>query len=108
MVIVDNSEVYEQVTGYSSGEVGTGREHQTEESYEQIYISGNQDYEDLDLDRRQPDNTLDYDVPRHYSQGGENMRTAKKKSNLVTKELEERIRKASGVARQDQIGVVQG
>ena len=54
------------------------------------------------------DNTLDYDVPRHYSQGGENMRTAKKKSNLVTKELEERIRKAPGVASQDQIGVVQG
>ena len=36
------------------------------------------------------------------------MKTAKKKSNLITKELEERIRKASGVARQDQIGVGQG
>ena len=30
VVIVDNSQVYEQVTGYSSGERTTRREHQTE------------------------------------------------------------------------------
>jgi hypothetical protein len=50
LVVVDNSKG------------STGREHQTEESYEQRYRSGNHGYEDLDVDSRKPNNTLDYDV----------------------------------------------
>ena len=48
----ENGQEYEQVTGYSSGEGSTGREHKTEDSDEQRYRSDNQDYEDLDFFRR--------------------------------------------------------
>ena len=61
------------------------------------------DYENLVEDLPPPPINLDYEVPTHYSEGSNNVRKAKKKSNLVSKELEERIRKASGVGRQDHI-----
>ena len=84
----------EQITGYSSEGGNTSR------SSRQYHCRHNQDYEDLD---HEVGDGLHYDVPRHYAQQGEDMRTAKKKSNLVTKELEDRIRKASGVAKQNYI-----
>ena len=100
VVVVDNSQVYEQVSGYSAGGGSTHREYGTQDTYQQRYRPDTQEYEDMDSNGRHSNDNLNYDVPRHYSQAGENMRTAKKKSNLVNKELEERIRKASGVARQ--------
>ena len=106
VIVVDDrrqDQMYEQVAGYPSGEGGLGRHRQREDDYNQRHRHGDQVYDDLEFDRRHPNSTVDYDVPRHYSQGGENMRTAKKKSNLATRGLEDRIRKASGVARQEQL-----
>ena len=51
---------------------------------------------------RPPTVTLDYEVPRHYAASAD-VRTAKKKSNLANRDLEERFRKASGVGRQQQM-----
>ena len=47
-------------------------------------------------------NSVDYQVPRIYASSNSQMRTAKKKSNFDI-DLEERIRKASGVARQEHL-----
>ena len=47
--------------------------------------------------------SVDYEVPRIYASSNTQMRTAKKKSNFDNIDLEERIRKASGVARQEQV-----
>ena len=46
--------------------------------------------------------SVDYQVPRIYSSSNSQMRTAKKKGNFDL-DLEERIRKASGVARQEHL-----
>ena len=46
--------------------------------------------------------SVDYQVPRIYASSNSQMRTAKKKSNFDL-DLEERIRKASGVARQEHL-----
>ena len=46
---------------------------------------------------------VDYQVPRIYASSNPQMRTAKKKSNFDSIDLEERIRKASGVARQEHV-----
>ena len=46
--------------------------------------------------------SVDYQVPRIYATSNSQMRTAKKKSNFDI-DLEERIRKASGVARQEHL-----
>ena len=46
--------------------------------------------------------SVDYQVPRIYSSSNSQLRTAKKKSNFDI-DLEERIRKASGVARQEHL-----
>ena len=46
--------------------------------------------------------SVDYQVPRIYASSNSQMRTAKKKSNFDI-DLEERIRKASGVARQEHL-----
>ena len=45
----------------------------------------------------------EYEVPRIYSAPAINLKSAKKKSNFSNVDLEERIRKASGVGRQQQI-----
>ena len=45
----------------------------------------------------------EYEVPRIYSAPAINLKSAKKKSNFSNADLEERIRKASGVGRQQQI-----
>ena len=45
----------------------------------------------------------EYEVPRIYSAPAINLKSAKKKSNFSNVNLEERIRKASGVGRQQQI-----
>ena len=47
--------------------------------------------------------SVDYEVPRIYASSNTQMRTAKKKSNFDNIDLEERIRKASGVARQEHV-----
>ena len=94
VIVVDSTQAYDQMTGYSS-------EHgNTPKGNGQFHSRHSQDYEDMD---HEVSDGLHYDVPRHYTQQGEDMRTAKKKSNLVTKELEDRIRKASGVAKQNYI-----
>ena len=94
VIVDDNTQVYEQMSGYSSEDGNTsGRSNQYHNRH-------NQDYESVG---HEVGDGLHYDVPRHYMQQGEDMRTAKKKSNLVTKELEDRIRKASGVAKQNYI-----
>ena len=46
--------------------------------------------------------SVDYQVPRIYASSNSQLRTAKKKSNFDL-DLEERIRKASGVARQEHL-----
>jgi len=46
--------------------------------------------------------SVDYQVPRIYSSSNSQLRTAKKKSNFDI-DLEERIRKASGIARQEHL-----
>ena len=47
--------------------------------------------------------SVDYQVPRIYASSNTQMRTAKKRSNFDNIDLEERIRRASGVARQEQV-----
>merc|ERR1712241_427160 len=95
VVVVDNSQMYEQMSGYSSDDGGA---HESNRQYHS-QVRHNRDYEDLDHGTRNHMEGVQYDVPRHYIQHGENVRTAKKKSNLVTEELEDRMRKASGVAK---------
>jgi len=46
---------------------------------------------------------VDYEVPRIYSSSSANLKSARKKSNFSNVDLEERIRKASGVGRQQHV-----
>ena len=47
--------------------------------------------------------SVEYEVPRIYSSTAAAVKSAKKKSNISNTNLEDRIRKASGVGRQEQL-----
>ena len=49
------------------------------------------------------DQSVEYEVPRIYSTSAAPVKSAKKKSNISNTNLEERIRKASGIGRQEQV-----
>ena len=49
------------------------------------------------------DQSVEYEVPRIYSTSAAPVKSAKKKSNISNTNLEDRIRKASGIGKQEQV-----